>query len=74
MEGEMSDKQKEQDNLDGFLDALTNISRRYGIGITGRPELYDMERDDYERQYRYKDGELTHGDCGKGAKDERWSE
>jgi hypothetical protein len=43
--------EKENDNLLGFLDALTEISRRYKIGVTGEPILFVMEDDDLERIY-----------------------
>ena len=43
--------ENEKDNLLGFLDALTEISRRYKIGITGGPILFVIENDDMERVY-----------------------
>lgn len=42
---------KDQDNLGGFLDALTEFSRRYKIGITGKPVLFVLENEDFDRVY-----------------------
>ncbi len=39
-----------------FLHALTELSRSLGIGITGEPTLFLMDRDDYDRLYKI-DGE-----------------
>jgi hypothetical protein len=39
-----------------FATALTELSRQYGLGIAGRPELFVMESDrdcdDFTRSYR----------------------
>jgi hypothetical protein len=38
-----------------FLDDLTILCRKYGIGITGELQLFLMEWDDYDRIYRVGD-------------------
>jgi hypothetical protein len=35
-----------------FLAALSELSARYGIGITGDPVLFVMEKDDFAFSYR----------------------
>lgn len=35
-----------------FLLDLTRLSLLHGVGITGSPELFIMESDDYERSYK----------------------
>lgn len=39
----------------GFLAALTALSAEHGIGISGEPELFTMESEDYERSYHVND-------------------
>jgi hypothetical protein len=43
--------ENQQDNLQQFLSDLTELSRRYKIGITDKPHLFIMDNDDYERIY-----------------------
>jgi hypothetical protein len=35
-----------------FENALTELSRKFGIGIVGEPILFVLESDDYDRKYR----------------------
>ncbi len=45
-----------------FLSELTEISAKYGIGITGKPVLFMMEKEDYQSAYRIDDeGNLSLG-------------
>jgi hypothetical protein len=47
---------EDEANLYAFLKGLTELSRRFQIGITGSPELYLMESpEDDERRYRCDD-------------------
>jgi hypothetical protein len=46
-----ADKQEQADKLNTFLDALTELSRKYKIGIAGQPVLFLMESEDLERAY-----------------------
>ena len=39
-----------------FLEELTRLSLRHGVGIAGKPILFMMESDDYERLYKIDDG------------------
>lgn len=47
----MSNNREQEDSLNTFLDALTELSRRYKIGIAGQPVLFNMDSDDFERAY-----------------------
>lgn len=50
----------EAGDLDGFLAALTDLSRTYGLGISNAPELFLMEREDHAFAYRCDaDGRLV---------------
>lgn len=50
----------ENNDLDGFLTALTDLSRTYGFAISNAPELFMMEREDYAFAYRCDaDGRLV---------------
>jgi hypothetical protein len=40
------------EKLQQFLEALTELSRKYGIGLNGSVTPYKMEQDDFERQYK----------------------
>lgn len=46
-----TNKQEDVDHLNTFMDALTELSRRYKIGIAGQPVLFLMENEDIERTY-----------------------
>lgn len=39
------------DELNEFLSELTRVSHKHGIAISGEPELFLMERDDYAHSY-----------------------
>ena len=41
----------EAGDLEGFLSALTDLSHSYGLAVSGAPELFLMERDDYAYAY-----------------------
>ena len=43
-------------NLDNFLRELTDLSRKYGLALTGKPTLFVMEADDHAHSY-YADDE-----------------
>lgn len=43
--------EREKDNILSFLDALTEISKRYRIGVTGDPILFILEDVDLDRVY-----------------------
>lgn len=45
----------DQEKLRQFLNELTNLSHRYGLGITGDAILYELEREDSERNYHCND-------------------
>lgn len=38
-----------------FVSALTELSRTHGIGIAGKPVLFLMESDDFDRYYKFDD-------------------
>lgn len=38
-----------------FLRELTELSRRYRLGIAGPVTLFSMENDDFDRAYRWQD-------------------
>jgi hypothetical protein len=40
-----------------FLRELTELSRRYGLGLVGPVTLFLMEEDDFDRVYRCEDGD-----------------
>ena len=40
------------DKINEFLAALTELSASYGIGITGDPIVFIMEKDDFAFSYR----------------------
>ncbi len=44
-------KEPENENLAAFLDALTELSRRFSLGITQEGVLFELESDDFERTY-----------------------
>lgn len=46
-----ANKQDQADKLNTFLDALTELSRKYKIGIAGQPVLFLIENEDFERTY-----------------------
>lgn len=39
------------DQTEAFLQELTDLSHKYGIGITGSPTLFIVERDDFALAY-----------------------
>lgn len=39
-------------DVDGFARELSELCRKYGIGITGTPTMFVMERDDFQLNYR----------------------
>jgi hypothetical protein len=41
----------EEDNLEMFLDGLTELSRKHKMGIAGSPVLFLIEPEDLEREY-----------------------
>lgn len=45
----------EQEKLRAFLDELTELSHKHGLGITGYPALFVLEADDTERRYSCDD-------------------
>jgi hypothetical protein len=47
----MSNNREQEDSLSVFLDGLTELSRKHGVGIAGSPVLFVMESDDQERAY-----------------------
>ena len=42
---------KSKADLNGFLSALTEASKKYGIGIDGEPQLFLFETEDYWFDY-----------------------
>lgn len=40
-----------RDDLDAFMEALTDLSMKYGIGIAGDPYLFLLNEDDQDRKY-----------------------
>lgn len=42
-------------DLDGFLTALGDLSRRFGLAIGDGAQLYVMEAEDYQRSYLAND-------------------
>lgn len=40
-----------QAELEPFLQELTELSRKYKIGITGNPVLFCLEDEDFDRTY-----------------------
>ena len=44
-----------QEKIARFLEHLTRLSLQCGIGITGKPVLFMMEPNDYERAYKIDD-------------------
>jgi hypothetical protein len=45
-----------ENQVERFLQRLSELSRETGIGITGSPVLFELEADDQERAYT-ADGE-----------------
>ena len=45
-------QESEPEKLNEFLAALSELSAKYGIGITGDPVLFVMEKDDFAFAYR----------------------
>ncbi len=41
-----------KEDVSEFLEQLTELSRKFGVGITGMPVLFLLEKDDYDRRYR----------------------
>lgn len=44
-------RENKEDTLREFLSELTELSRKYKMGITGNPVLFILEKDDFERNY-----------------------
>jgi hypothetical protein len=38
-----------------FLNELSELSYKYGFGISGGGELFELEKEDYERAYHLSD-------------------
>jgi hypothetical protein len=43
-------------DVEAFTRELSDLCRKYGIGITGSATLFVMEGDDYQLSYRAHDG------------------
>lgn len=43
-------------DVEGFTRELSDLCRRYGIGITDNAVLFVMEQDDYQLNYSARDG------------------
>jgi hypothetical protein len=48
----LSAQESKPEKLTEFLDELSELSAKYGIGITGDPVLFIMEKDDFAFSYR----------------------
>lgn len=49
-------KRHVEPDVDGFTRELSDLCRRYGVGITGTPVLFVMEPVDYQLNYSARDG------------------
>lgn len=43
-------------DIEGFTRELSDLCRRYGVGLTGNAVLFVMEQDDYQLNYSARDG------------------
>jgi len=53
--GKIMSHDSDDATLLAFLSELTNISHKHGIAISGEPETFLMERDDYAYSYACDD-------------------
>ncbi len=50
--GHLQDQETNADVVRYYLSDLADISKKHGIGLTGKATLFLMEQDDYSRVYR----------------------
>lgn len=49
-------KPRVEPDVDGFTRELSDLCRKYGVGITGAAVLFVMEPVDYQLSYSARDG------------------
>jgi hypothetical protein len=49
-------EQRTEPDIEAFTRELSDLCRKYGVGITGSATLFVMEGDDYQLSYRAEDG------------------
>lgn len=42
---------KQTDKTEAFLSELSALSAKYGIGLAGKPTMFLMEQEDFQRAY-----------------------
>ena len=52
---EVKERRVEPD-VEGFTRELSDLCRRYGVGLSGNAVLFVMEQDDYQLNYSARDG------------------
>ena len=45
----------EGDDLNAFANEITLLCRKYGLALAGQPEVFVMDRDDYQLSYHVDD-------------------